>query len=147
MFLSFHIGKCCGMKTIWGMGCKPVSYEDGGNKKEYLLGKLGALEKPMKHDKVGAGVESHTRFYHHAAPMETRLQRLDRYLNFVKDERPNNIIEIILAESINHYSNQMEWVPELEKRGFKFVNKCKNSNSGNTIHVYHLNVGEDNGVS
>ena len=132
MNLSFHIGKCCGIKTIWDMGANPLETE-------YNLSELPAK---MQHDRIGATVNSEMRFFHEKAPKESKLKRLDRYLRFVKRERPQHIVEIVLAESVYDYVDQSAWVPELETRGFRLVNSCMNSNSRNTIHVYHLNVGE-----
>jgi len=132
MQLAFHIGKCCGIKTIWGMGLNPLGAE-------YALSELPGR---VQHDRTGAAVDSHLRFFHEKAPQESKLNRLDRYLKFVKRERPQHIVEIVLAESVHTFVDQSEWVPELETRGFKLVNSCKNSNSGSTVHVYHLNVGE-----
>ena len=138
MYLAFHIGKCCGIKTIYGMGVSPAGH-GGILKSEDALSPLSAK---VQHDRIGAAVSSGTRFFHEKAPQESKLDRLDRYLKFVKRERPQHIVEIVLAESVHHNIDQSAWVPELETRGFKLVNSCKNSNSGSTVHVYHLNVGE-----
>jgi len=132
MHLGFHIGRCCGIKTIYGMGIEPVGNEAA----------LPAVPGPVNYDRAGAAVDTSTRFYHDEAPKESKLDRLDRYLNFVKKTRPEHIVEIVLAESVYSFVDQSAWVPELETRGFKLVNSCKNSNSGSTVHVYHLNVGE-----
>ena len=132
MNLSFHIGKCCGIKTIWNMGVNPIGDTEA----------LSELKGKMQHDRIGAAVDTHLRFFHEKAPQESKLKRLDRYLKFVKRERPQNIVEIVLAESAYGHVDQSAWVPELETRGFRLVNSCMNSNSRNTIHVYHLNVGE-----
>ena len=133
MRLSFHIGKCCGIKTIWNMGVNPIGREEAT---------LSELPAKMQHDRLGATVSSEMRFFHEKAPQESKLKRLDRYLRFVKRERPQHIVEIVLAESAYYHADQSAWVPELEARGFRLVNSCMNSNSRNTIHVYHLNVGE-----
>jgi len=132
MQLAFHIGKCCGIKTIWGMGVNPLGTEHA----------LPELPGKVKHDRIGADVDTNLRFFHEKAPQESKLDRLDRYLNFVKRERPQHIVEIVLAESAWYHVDQSAWVPELETRGFRLVNSCMNSNSRNTIYVYHLNVGE-----
>ena len=132
MQLAFHIGKCCGIKTIWGMGVNPLG-------DEYALPELSGK---VQHDRMGAAVDTNLRFFHEEAPQESKLKRLDRYLKFVRRERPQHIVEIVLAESAYYHADQSAWVPELEARGFRLVNSCMNSNSRNTIHVYHLNVGE-----
>ena len=131
MHLSFHIGKCCGIKTIWGMGLQPGGMEPA------LQAEVAA-----SHDRFGNAVETYMRFYHLKAPQEAKLERLDRYLNFVKKCRPRHVVEIVLAESVHPHVDQSAWVPELETRGFRLVNSCENSNSGSIIHIYHLNVGE-----
>lgn len=133
MHLGFHIGRCCGIKTIYGMGVDPIGGEEAA---------LSELPGKVEHDRFGAAVGSDMRFFHEKAPQESKLDRLDRYLNFVKRERPQHIVEIVLAESAYGHVDQSEWISELETRGFRLVNSCMNSNSRNTVHVYHLNVGE-----
>lgn len=129
MHLVFHGGKCCGIKTIYGFERDP----------EDELDALPAIPKNSA-DIMYHTVGSNIRFFHLAAPEESRLKRLDRYLDFVKKHRPSHIIEVTLAESDDRYLNQTIWFPLLEERGFIRVNKAKNSNSGNIVHVFHLNI-------
>lgn len=132
MQLGFHIGQCCGIKTVYHMGTSPDTL-------------LGALEEiPVSNaDANGNTVSSNDRFFHEAAPRESGEDRLARYIAYMKKRRPGNILEIALATS-EHYSwvNQSDWFPVLKEFGFKKVNKQQNSNSGNVVHVFHLNIDE-----
>lgn len=126
MKLILHGGKCCGIKTIYEMGFQPSEIVPALRKK-----------KPLPHEGHGFINGGGKRFFHEAAPKETKGERLDRYIKFVKDNRPKNIIEIVLAGY-----QKATWEGFLTERGFKIVNEHKNSNSGNRIYVFHLNVGE-----
>jgi len=84
-----------------------------------------------------------------AAPKETNLERLDRFIAFCKERRPAHIIEVTLADDPNNnynakseyigytYQTKM-WGKILTDRGFKKVTEGKNSNSGNVVSVWHL---------
>lgn len=136
MKIAFHGGKCCGIKTIHGMGTDP-------NATQSALRKPRRTEKQDNADQYGPDIRSSTNFYRYSAPKETSLQRLDRYIAFLKEVRPQGIIEIVLAKTSYDFSSQLtHWNAPLLERGFKEVNRCKNSNSGNTVVVYHLNCGE-----
>jgi hypothetical protein len=130
MRLVFHGGKCCGIKTIYGFE-SPDSL-------------LSAVEEKSQNniDAAGGHVSSNIDFFTDAAPQETEKERLDRLIAFCIKRRPAGIIEVTLAESHHLYWSQIpKWGPLLRKRGFKCVNKCRNSNSGNTVHVFHKNCG------
>lgn len=125
MYLVFHGGKCCGLKTIHTLGTDPKD-------------NVSPVETHAKrdHDKNGDEVKSDLTFYHEGAPVETGVARLDRYIEFMKRVRPQNIIEICLA--VSSFWSQDKWFPILKERGFKEVTKGKNSNTGNMIHIFHL---------
>lgn len=126
MHLAFHGGLCCGIKTIYGFGFVPQM-------------SLPALsEKALDDSDVfGSTVKSNQRFFHEAAPAETCLQRLDRYIAYVKLRRPRHIIEVTLATTEPNSGGQFVWFPLLRRRGFKRVTMNKNSNSGNYVHIFH----------
>lgn len=132
MHLVFHGGKCCGIKTIYDFGRSPNDDT------------CDALDEIKKDDAdvLYHPVRSDQRFFHEEAPEESKLKRLDRYIDYVKKRRPQHIIEVALAESKDHYYDQTGWFPYLKERGFILVNKARNSNSGNIVHVFHLNIGE-----
>jgi len=117
-----HGGKCCGIKHISGLGYHP---------EECLPAKKRS--KPLKHE-GSCYMNSSRPFFHVPAPAETYLQRFDRILAFIHANRPKGVVEVVLTGTQLLY-----WRALLEERGFTLVNKCKNSNSGNTIHIYHLN--------
>ena len=130
MHLGFHGGLCCGIKVIHGL-----SYYPNSN-----LPALDAIEEDNK-DAYGLHVSSSERFFHEAAPVETYTERLDRYIDYCQRRRPKGIIEITLATDPDGNYGQEVWFPLLRSRGFKRVNKCLNSNSGNLVHVFHKNCG------
>lgn len=122
MRLILHGGKCCGIKHIYDLGYSAMDMERA---------KRETTELPDE----GARYMSSVRpFFYPAAPAETKGARLDRYLAFLDENRPRGVCEIILSDW-----QLVGWRSFIESRGFKLVNKCKNSNSGNTIHIYHRN--------
>lgn len=133
MYLVFHGGKCCGVKTIYGMGSDP-------NDKVCSI----VAHAKRNHDKNGDQVRSDLTFFHEGAPLEKAVERLDRYIEFMKRVRPQNILEICLA--VGSWTNQSAWFPALVERGFKEVTVHKNSNTGNMIHVFHLCIGDSGAV-
>lgn len=130
MKIAFHGGKCCGVKIIHG-------FIDN----DYPLMKHmeNELEETVMKcpDEYGHNVSSETNCYYQGAPEETSLDRLDRYLAFLEEWRPQGIIEIILI------SSQSQWFPVIQERGFKEVSNCMNGNSGNRIYVFHKCIDEE----
>ncbi len=122
MRLILHGGKCCGMKQIFGMG-HSVSEMCPAKRATKRLANEGDQYLSSKKD-----------FHYPAAPAETMGARLDRYLALLDAHRPQGICEIILADHQLYV-----WRDFIKERGFVEVNKCKNSNSGNMIHVFHRN--------
>lgn len=134
MDLVFHGGKCCGIKTIFGFQMPP-GYAIEALKKKGI----------DNSDTFGNHVGSNKRFFHEAAPEETYLQRLDRYLEYCDRRRPQGIIEVVLAQKTATHGwmdQPAMWEKHLLERGFQIVNSCLNSNSHNRIFVYHRNSGE-----
>lgn len=118
MYLLLHGGQCCGIKHIAGLGYFPYSRLD-----------------PLPKGFIA---------YERSAPSETYVERLDRYLQFLADENPGGIAEVVLADVEGDGKGQLtSWPPILEERGFREVNCCFNSNSGNMIYVFHKNFRED----
>lgn len=87
-------------------------------------------------------VEWNSNFFTGFLPEETRKERLVRYIDFIKKTRPGHIIEVVLVKSAYRWDDQSSWFPVLEELGFRIVNSNKNSNTGNIINVFHLNVAE-----
>lgn len=116
-----HGGKCCGIKHIQGLDYDPHAM-------------LSAKRSGKKLMNEGSCYMNSTRpFFYEAAPAETYLKRFDRILAFIKANRPKGVIEVVLSDF-----QLVTWRPLIEERGFKLVTKAKNSNSGQTIHIYHL---------
>lgn len=117
--IHFHGGKCCGIKTIAGFS-PPESFEP-------------TLEKrPFKEpDRFGNDFRSDSNMYPLERKSETCLERLDEYLRFLKEVRPEGLIECTIASW-----QSKEWDKLLKERGFNLVATYKNSNSGYTLRTY-----------
>lgn len=129
MVLAFHGGACCGIKTIHGFSVLPK------HSMEPALNKIDQDDRDLS---VSIAYEAtpKTRFFHEAAPMETSLERLDRYLAYCDKRRPNGIIEVAICDS--EFAKQVKaWAPLLRRRGFRKVTDCNNSNTDNRILVFH----------
>jgi hypothetical protein len=142
MRIHTHGGKCCGIRVIHDLGTDP---ED----------KHEASPKTTSFDHIdirgaGGAREYHhpgTNFYPLAAPEESYIERLDRYIRYLDDIRPKGVIEIVLVSTAHViWKRQLDqvgsWEPHLLERGFRLVNRCLNSNSSNYINIYHRNSGE-----
>lgn len=130
MKMTFHGGNCCGIKHISGMGEGPDKLCFGKNETE-----------PRTEYIEGEEVSSEWDVFSESRPVESGEDRLKAMLNYLSQWRSKGIVEItlVLMESDSNFS-QRAWVPVLEKLGFREVNSCFNSNSGNIVHVYHLNM-------
>lgn len=134
MKISFHGGKCCGIKIIHNMGSNPneiLPERDYGDKPVYF-----------DRDKYGEDVSSDLMFFYGKVPKETYLKRLDRFIAFLDKHRPKGVIEITLSDydvygQPNNFNQVAKWEPLLLERGFVLVTKCLNSNSNNNIYIYH----------
>lgn len=147
MRLVFHGGKCCGIRTIYGL--PTCIYNKGSPEKEQVvpinLDKKDVDPKlivPDYPDIRGNHVSSDKDFYPYYRPMESVEERLEEFLIFLRKHRPNGIVEVALAESEGDQTyltkQKTLFEPLLLKHGFKEVSSCKNSNTGRRIHVYRL---------
>ena len=121
MSISNHGGKCCGIKHIFGF---------------YALDTVcSALVKANQNNKDANGhnVSSSDNFFTDEAPEEVLTDRFNRYVEYLKVRRPSGIVEVTLV-----HGYQDDWVPILKKKDFKEVSNFYNSNSGNTVTIYHL---------
>jgi hypothetical protein len=128
MRLVTHGGKCCGIKIIHSLLEYPTLRVDEVEDRDFpegwsYAGGSGAWE-------YGHPGED---FFFEEAPKETYLERMERYIAYCKTHRPKGMIEVTTAGGQNEI-----WKGHLEGFGFKLVNEFKNSNSGNTVFVYHL---------
>jgi hypothetical protein len=143
MKIAFHGGKCCGIKTIHGLGSKPDDLLTELTNKAPIT---AAAENP---DQFGMNVSSETNFFYGDAPAETFIQRLDRYIEYLDKKRPNGVIEIALCDYSHYgedsklYNQVVPWEPLLLERGFKLVTDCFNSNSKNRIFIYHRKTDQE----
>lgn len=122
MTLGYHGGRCCGIKTIYGMTYSPLGEEE----------ELTEHSKTSYDLSTSMDIPSDFNIYPYNAPAETGVARLDRYLEYLKTWRPKGLVEINLNGS------QAVWEKYLLDRGFKAVTTFINSNTFNTVTVYHL---------
>jgi hypothetical protein len=95
-------------------------------------------------DSSGSEVRSYLSFFTPSAPKETVEARLDRFLAYIKAERPGGIVEAVLARGYDGDGDQIVVNEKrLLERGFRVVNEVRNSNSDNICRVYHLNMEYD----
>lgn len=126
--IACHGGKCCGVKTIH---CFSDDFKDGWE--PAIEKKTGVGDHMREPDAYGYDVSSKDNFFWLTAPGESTEDRLDRYIDFLKEKRPGGLIEVCLVSDDQSY-----WIEQVEKRGFKLVAQFTNSNSGNIVNVYHL---------
>lgn len=139
--IAFHAGKCCGIKTIYCLGYNPEA-------KCREIQKVARSESVQNADQYGHDVSSAFNFYNGDAPIETVEERIRRYVKYLDAVRPHGIIEIALTDYGSHGEgnefDQIEAFGDLLKElGFKQVNDCHNSNSGNRIFIFHRNTDKD----
>jgi hypothetical protein len=134
-----HGGLCCGIKTIHSL-CYGPNW------------KASPLEAVPKNDRAknGYNVWSSLRYFTDSAPAETYGERVERYIKFVEKYAPKHLIEITLESSQYNGTNYgwndagkyPGWKKFLKKHGFKKVSEFVNSNSGNTVLVFHKLIGQ-----
>lgn len=131
MYLVFHGGLCCGIKTVYGF-----PYGTGIDFARKCPVPGVAEQKPHGNpDRQGRPVQSDLYFYTEKLPAETTEERLVRYIKFMEEHRPRNILEATLITPCQDGA-----IALLEEYGFKKVNQWENSNSGNTVVVLHKNI-------
>ncbi len=133
--ISCHNGMCCGIKHIFGFPSYPH---------KVMEPELEEQPEFDDEDSCGSEVRSYLSFFTLSAPAETVEARLDRFLAYIKAERPGGIVEAVLARD---YDGDWDQIVINEKRllsrGFLQVNEVRNSNSDNICRVYHLNMEYD----
>ncbi len=131
MKMSHHGGKCCGIKTIFNMG-------NGPDRLQPAI--CAVTDKAVDGTLTSIGLA----WYKDARPEETGLERLKVYIEFYKSMRSSGILEVVIQtpNSTAWGNGQGDWIPVLEKLGFKEVNAWTNSNTDNCLHVFNLNIGE-----
>lgn len=131
MNLRYHMGGCCGIKTICGLWGIP----------EMKMVAKEAEDRPFysqDRQKHGWSVVPADEFYWPAAPQESRLARLQRYINFCKETCGSGVIEVALADL-----QFTRWEPVLLEEGFVAVTEFLNGNSNKTIRIYHLTYSKE----
>lgn len=131
MHLLYHGGYCCGIKIIQAFPYGPTEM-------------VPALrETSMTNlDQSGSPTDPQKPFFHESAPREPAIDRVKRYIDYLKRRRPKGMVEVTLFTTTSGTYGQQDWFPVLEELGFKDVTQFKNSNSGNIVHVFHLVYGQ-----
>lgn len=143
MRLAAHGGYCCGIKTIHGLGESPDD--------------LISEKEPHKHvftlhdaDQSGCPPHGDINLFTAGAPEETKGSRFKRVLAHLKYIRPAGVCEVVTVDSGDTDNNEFfattgKWGDFLAGLGFNKVTSAKNSNSGNTIDIWHLMYNEGEG--
>lgn len=133
-----HGGQCCGIKTIHGF---PYWSSDPTNS---VIQKLSGRTCPegLMPDQYDLQENAGTPFRREALPEEKAIDRLDRLIEIVRTHRPSHLIEAVL----NHIQRPY-WEAELLKREFRLVTTHSNSNTLNSIYVYHKVIFRGNDVT
>lgn len=136
MQVAYHGGLCCAIKIIWGFAGDPDA-------KERECAAPGWASDPdlyninMNKDRRGSYVQSEFNPCPLELPAQKSYERLDALVKWIKEWRPQGVIEITLTD---YY--QARWYPLLKERKFKEVSKFINSNTGNTVRIFHLKYGQ-----
>lgn len=126
MYLSFHGGFCCGVKHLFGFLTSPKTtitinheffkkYEDDCNKYSIHDWLINDLIGSLKKNKSG---------------IKTNKDLLKFYIDYIGE---GQCIEVCLIQY-----QKRRWKETLFEFGFKQITTFKNSNSKNTVYVYHL---------
>jgi hypothetical protein len=136
--IKLHGGACCGIKHIHGMGEHPKGCGQSDTccmlaARSKLTGEQTSFGRSSSSGVNDAHADEYPEdFFCDEAPQELPIDRLDRMLAFLKKHRKHGIVEIVLI------LGQKRWFPVLEERGFTKVTEAKNSNTHNTLFVFHL---------
>lgn len=117
-----HGGQCCGIKHIEGFNSMV--------QQPAITTTYRRMGRAMQSKNAGK------EFFSGNAPIESTEDRLKRFLDYIKEEQPKGIVEVVLVN----------WQIALYKKillnlGFKEVTPrggVQNSNSGNNLYVFHL---------
>lgn len=121
MQMLYHGGAVCGIKTIHDFNFRP----------DFVIPALDKATDAVEFD--GSHNNAGKRWYRDAAPAESRLERLDRYIKFADDSRTGICLEVVLMKGYQTNS----WETLLFERGFVMVNEFQNSNTIQTLRIYH----------
>lgn len=130
-----HGGYCCGMTHIQGF---PSS----------LAQPMPATIKKPANEFYKWKKENPSYYWmmQYERPQETAEERLRWLVSQglrVLTDRSSGIVEAVLT-SYQGRGVAETWRPLMTELGFKEVNSHQNSNSGRTLHVFHLNTGIEN---
>lgn len=126
MNLKYHMGGCCGIKTICGFWSPPSMQVSAKPEEE-----RSSYHKDRQKD--GLAVTQNDDFYWPEAPQEKCHERLRRYIDFCKEKCGSGLIEVSLSFSQWHI-----WEATLLTEGFEQKTEFVNGNSKMKIRVYHL---------
>ena len=127
--IQTHGGRCCGIKSIHGFR--------GNRPEDPVLAKKAMPDNHWSTDLYGHSVGQNYNWYRPKRPKETYLERFEEYIRYIQEHRPGGLIEVTMTGGqLRSYGGG--WRPHLERLGFKLVSEFYNSNSSDTVYVYHL---------
>ncbi len=125
--IQTHGGRCCGIKSIHGF--------HGNSPDTIVVPKKAQPDNHRQTDIYRHSVHQNYNWYRPKRPRETYLQRFEEYIRYIQEHRPAGLIEVTMTYcQLTIYG----WRTHLERLGFKETLKFKNSNSGDTVYVFHL---------
>lgn len=132
----FHGASCCGISTLHLCG-----YESP----EYVVSEVPTPSRNYVMELQRARII----YASLAHPEQTAGERADDFIRRLSDDGRRGLIEVVLITDSDCFDEDEEpdatqeaWIPWLKQRGFKKVNEFQNSNSGNTLSVFHLNTNQ-----
>lgn len=166
--ITHHGGECCGIKHICHLGHSPDYIVYGRKERASILhydrhgdpvySSQNVYHKAMPKEKTGERFDRYLDMLRHVRPFgivevtlvvnfgggfhantdyqEDIFQRSD-------GQMPEKVdLDEFVEEPEDEDCFQDSWVPFIEERGFRLINSCPNTNSGNIVKVYHLNMDE-----
>src|SRR4051812_5768139 len=122
MKITLHGGDCCGIKHISGLGLMPKMMLCA--RKATYRTSFGFIPfSPAENDMMRSNRNGRMDFFHLDAPKESYEDRFKRFVEFIKKNRSQGIIEVVLN------TGRVLWVPIIQELGFKPVSSGKNSNT------------------
>lgn len=145
MRLLRHGGACCGMRQLVGFFSKPDQVFEAVTEPPVTLTSAYSVVKNiadsvMSHEDIvwpSIGIGKPFEMRPAELPKQTSLERLDMLLEHYDKDIKYGVIEAVLATGWVNNNQLTHWRPILEERGFKFVTKCRNSNTHNDLYIFH----------
>lgn len=118
MQVAIHGGLCCGIKHIHGLGSYPSVIAPPAEK---------VIHDPENTHK------NYYNYYKQAMPRDFAENRFYLLLDWIQSCWIAQLVEVSI-----YVRSQKDWIPVLEKCGFKKTNEFRNSNTNHICQTWHL---------